>query len=72
MGNPLRLGESILSYEMCLLDVNLGGLAALTTDVEAVFGVGYTYALEVEVLYGSVLVDSDVFDAGVLFDVHQL
>lgn len=66
MGNPLRLGESILSYEMFLLDVNLGGLAALTTDVKAggeVVAI-YAHTVDVVVFYGSVLVDGDVFDAG--------
>ncbi len=40
----------------------LEGLGTLTNDIEAVFGVGYAYALKVEIFGGSVFVNSDVSD----------
>ena len=40
----------------------LESLGALTNDVEAVFGIGYAYALKVEVFDGSVFVNGDVGD----------
>ena len=47
-----------------LLHENFLSLVALTTDIEAVFGVGYAYALQVEVFNSAVVIaDSNVVDA---------
>ena len=51
----------------------LGGFVALTTDVETTgCGLGHAYALEVEVLYGSVVPgDLDLGNTGSLLRGHQ-
>ena len=55
-----RAGNAVTYY---LFYVYFGNVVALTADVEAGFGVGYAYALEVVVFGCGVAVGCDVVDA---------